>query len=226
MRFFLPVCFCAVVPYLLPQAPAQSSSPAPPPAAVPDADPSNEPRPTISLDPSDLEGFQDLPETTRKMLAEGLELAGRSLAYRFGSNDPAAGGMDCSGFVHYLLSRHGYETVPRQSDRQYVWVRKAGNFRAVLSSEADTFELDDLESGDLMFWTGTYDVEREFPVTHVMLYLGRAKEDGRRLMIGASEGRTFNGISRYGVSVFDFRLPRRSKERHSDFVGYGSPPER
>ena len=170
-------------------------------------------------------GFADLPEATRNMLAEALELAGRGLSYKFGSNDPAAGGMDCSGFVHYLLSRHGHETAPRQSDRQYVWVRKEGRFHAVLSSEPDTFELDDMKPGDLMFWTNTYDAERAIPVTHVMLYLGRAKEDGRHLMIGASEGRTFKGVSRCGVSVFDFRLPRPSRDGSSDFAGYGSPPE-
>jgi cell wall-associated NlpC family hydrolase len=112
--------------------------------------------------------------------------------------------------------------VPRQSNEQYSWVRKKGVFFAVLSKGAATFELDDLRPGDLMFWTNTYKVDRDIPITHVMLYLGRRKSDGGQLMVGASDGRTYSGKSMSGVSIFDFRMPKKDGE--SAFVGYGRIP--
>src|SRR5207249_9139580 len=58
---------------------------------------------------------------------------------------------------------NGFIDVPRDSSQQYVWVRKAGNFHAVLSRHEDSFELDALKPGDLLFWTGTYKIERDPP---------------------------------------------------------------
>ncbi|MGZ5002931.1 MAG: C40 family peptidase, partial [Chthoniobacterales bacterium] len=82
--------------------------------------------------------------------------------------------------------------------------------------------------GDLMFWTGTYDINRDPPITHAMIYLGREKSTGRRIMVGASDGRTYHDESRYGVSVFDFRVSRpghaATNGRTPDFVGYGKIP--
>ena len=72
-------------------------------------------------------------------------------------------------------------------------MRKAGNFRAVLSRDIDSFELNELKPGDLLFWTGTYDVEKDPPVTHTMIYLGKEKKTGKPVMVGASDGRTFEG---------------------------------
>ena len=103
--------------------------------------------------------------------------------------------------------------VPRDASGQYVWVRKAGNFRAVLSSDLDSFELDELKPGDLLFWTGTYDVEKDPPVTHTMIYLGTKKEDGKPVMLGASDGRSFEGKRMFGVSVFDFKTSSKQASR-------------
>ncbi len=63
--------------------------------------------------------------------------------------------MDCSGFIYYVLQQNGFPDVPRDSSQQYVWVRKAGNFNAVLSRKEDSFEFDALKPGDLLFWRGT-----------------------------------------------------------------------
>jgi cell wall-associated NlpC family hydrolase len=136
--------------------------------------------------------------------------------------------MDCSGFVFYVLTQNGIRDVPRDSSQQYIWVRKSGAFKAVNSRSEDTFELDELAPGDLMFWTGTYSIERDPPITHAMIYLGR-KKGGQRIMVGASDGRTYEGESRYGVSVFDFKMPRaRSKTEEGrtspSFIGYGKIP--
>jgi hypothetical protein len=47
-------------------------------------------------------------------------------------------------------------------------------------------------------------------------------------MLGASDGRTFEGKRMFGVSVFDFKTSSSSKPtssgRHPRFVGYGRIP--
>jgi hypothetical protein len=88
--------------------------------------------------------------------------------------------------------------------------------------------LDALKPGDLLFWSGTYAVTRDPAITHTMIYLGREKATNQRVMVGASDGRTYKGQSRFGVSVFDFKVSRlRSKsesEPGSVFVGYARIP--
>ena len=140
---------------------------------------------------------------------------------------PKLAGWIAPGFIYYVLRENGVKDVPRDASGQYVWVRKAGNFRAVLSSDLDSFELDELEPGDLLFWTGTYDVEKDPPVTHIMIYLGTKKEDGKPVMVGASDGRSFEGKRMFGVSVFDFKTsPKKasSSGRHPRFVGLRANP--
>src|SRR5437764_15166156 len=135
--------------------------------------------------------------------------------------------MDCSGFIYYVLQQNGFINAPRDSSQQYVWVRKAGNFHAVLSRHEDSFELDALKPGDLLFWTGTYKIDRDPPITHVMIYLGREKGSGKRVMVGSSDGRTYDGVQRWGVSVFDFKIPQMSQRElgaYPVFVGYGRLP--
>jgi cell wall-associated NlpC family hydrolase len=163
-----------------------------------------------------------------------LQLTTRNLEYKYGSADPASGGMDCSGFVFYVLTQNGVRDVPRDSSQQYVWVRKSGTFKAVNSRQDDTFELNELVPGDLLFWTGTYSIERDPPITHAMIYLGRKKGTNQRIMVGASDGRTYEGESRYGVSVFDFKVSRAVKTERAGkteegratpaFIGYGHVP--
>jgi len=136
--------------------------------------------------------------------------------------------MDSSGFVYYVLSQCGIKDVPRDAREQYVWVRKAGNFQAVLAQRDDSFELDALKPGDLLFWASPYGVSRDPDITQTMIYLGREKATNQRIMVGASEGRTYKGRSRFGVSVFDFKVsrlgPKSEKERGPVFVGYGRIP--
>lgn len=157
-----------------------------------------------------------------------LDLAGRGLNYKYGSADPANGGLDCSGFVYYVLTQSGVSDVPRDSSQQYVWLRKAWKFQPVLSRRDDTFELDGLSPGDLLFWVGTYEIDRDPPITHAMIYLGREKSTGQRIMVGASDGRIYKGESRYGVSIFDFKIPQPVKGNEGKltpvFVGYGHVP--
>ena len=136
--------------------------------------------------------------------------------------------MDCSGTIFHLLRGLGVTDVPRDSSGQYVWVRKADGFRAVVSKSAESFEFADLLPGDLMFWSRTYSVEREIPITHVMLYLGTEVRTKKRVIFGASDGRSYDGVQRWGVTVFDFKMPRpdpaNPKKAKVDFVGYGRIP--
>jgi cell wall-associated NlpC family hydrolase len=155
-------------------------------------------------------------------------LTKQNLGYTYGSADPKNGGMDCSGFIYHVLQQNGFPDVPRDSSQQYVWVRKSGNFNAVLSRNEDSFELDALKPGDLLFWRGTYNIDRDPPITHTMIYLGREKQTKKRVMVGSSDGRTYDGKQRWGVSVFDFKMPPPPKSGDAKispvFVGYGPIP--
>ena len=181
-----------------------------------------------SLSPDAISDFDTYPVKLQKLLTAALELTTRNLDYKYGSADPSNGGMDCSGFVYFVLTQNGVADVPRDSSAQYVWVRRAGTFEPVVSRKDDSFEFDQLKPGDLLFWTGTYSIERDPPITHAMIYLGREKKTGARVMVGASDGRTYQSQQRFGGSVFDFKMPRAVREAdgktHPRFVGYAHIP--
>jgi peptidoglycan DL-endopeptidase CwlO len=173
--------------------------------------------------------FEENPEPVRKILDRAVALTNQNLTYKYGSADPASGGMDCSGFVYYVLKESGLKEVPRDAREQYIWVRKAGTFQAVLGHSEDTFELEALKPGDLLFWAGTYRTEKDPAITHTMIYVGREKGTNQRIMVGSSDGRTYKGQSRFGVSVFDFHVATHKRADSEDqlspvFVGYGRIP--
>jgi peptidoglycan DL-endopeptidase CwlO len=208
---------------------SEDSDSSPTPEETPKPSPQNQPVAVATLDPSRLKDFDTQPPGVQDLIRSALALTQRNLAYIYGASDPASGGMDCSGFIYYVLSNAGFKDVPRQSSDQYLWVRRNGNFHAVLSRNADTFELEDLKPGDLMFWSGTYKVDRDVPVTHVMIYLGKEKGTNKRVMVGASDGRSYNGERRFGVSVFDFKLPNGAPNKSDPdlvarFEGYSPIP--
>jgi cell wall-associated NlpC family hydrolase len=184
--------------------------------------------PNMSLSPDQIADYDHYPPKVRQIIDAGLALTKQNLGYTYGSADPKNGGMDCSGFIYYVLQQNGFPDVPRDSSQQYIWVRKAGNFNAVLSRKEDSFELDALKPGDLLFWRGTYNIDRDPPITHTMIYLGREKRTKKRVMVGASDGRTYDGKQRFGVSVFDFKLPPPPNSGDAKispvFVGYGRIP--
>jgi cell wall-associated NlpC family hydrolase len=209
----------------------ETPSPTPAETATPSPQPSGRAKkgePNVSLSPDEIAGYENYSPKVRQILDAGLALTSQNLGYAYGSADPANGGMDCSGFIYYVLKQNGFPDVPRDSSQQYVWVRKAGNFDAVLSRKEDSFELDALKPGDLLFWSGTYNIDRDPPITHVMIYLGREKRTKKRVMVGASDGRTYDGKQRFGVSVFDFKMPPPPNSGDAKispvFVGYGRIP--
>jgi cell wall-associated NlpC family hydrolase len=204
--------------------------------AVSSAPPPQAPSRVATLAVADLREYELQSPEVKRLLARALTLTTLDLDYKYGSSDPKNGGMDCSGTVYYLLNEAGLKDVPRDAGGMYKWVWTQGRFRAVTSSHPDTFELALLKPGDLLFWTGTYEVDRDPPITHVMIYLGINRQSGRRVMVGASEGRPFDGKSRYGVSVFDFTMPGPRKpsatvpetspatDPQARFIGYGAVP--
>jgi len=208
--------------------PAAKETPSASPAETPEPARGKKGWPNVSLSPNEIAGYDSYPAKVRQILGAGLALTKQNLGYSYGSADPANGGMDCSGFIYYVLRQNGFPDVPRDSSQQYVWVRKAGNFNAVLSRKEDSFELDALKPGDLLFWRGTYNIDRDPPITHTMIYLGREKRTNKRVMIGSSDGRTYDGKQRWGVSVFDFKLPPPPSSGDAKispvFVGYGRIP--
>jgi cell wall-associated NlpC family hydrolase len=215
------------------ETPSASETPSTPPSVTPEVSPSPTPpkkhgAPNATLSPDQIKGFDNYPPKVQKLLTSALELTTRNLDYKYGSADPSSGGMDCSGFVYFVLKQNDIGDVPRDSSEQYSWLRRARQFESVLSQKDDSFELEDLKPGDLLFWTGTYSIERDPPITHAMIYLGREKKTGHRVMVGASDGRVYQGESRNGVSVFDFKVQRNGKaddgKLRPTFIGYGHIP--
>ncbi|MCB1078677.1 MAG: C40 family peptidase [Verrucomicrobiae bacterium] len=174
--------------------------------------------------PSDLAEFDRLSKPIQVLIQRASELTRRNLAYRYGSDDPQNGGMDCSGTICHTLGLVGIE-APRSSKDQYLWVKKKGTLHSIAKppeSLADqVFQA--LKPGDLLFWEGTYDTgDDDLPVSHVMIYLGTLKADQKPVLFGASSGRRFRGKSIHGVSAFDFHLPRAGST--SRLVGYSPIP--
>jgi cell wall-associated NlpC family hydrolase len=178
--------------------------------------------PNATIASSELRDFDKQPKKVRQLIETLLELTAMDLGYQYGSADPKAGGMDCSGTMYYALRKQGFSEVPRMANLQYRWIWEKGRFHAVVSENPKTFELSRMQPGDMLFWSGTYNVDRDPPVTHSMIFLGWLKEDGRAVMAGASDGRSYQGKARNGVSLFDFRLPKKGGK--SRFVGYGRLP--
>ena len=177
---------------------------------------------------ADIADFEsNLPET-RRLIETALDLTNKNLEYQYGSADPTRGGMDCSGFVYYVLTKIGVPDVPRDAREQYAWIRKAGNFQAVLGHSDDTFEMNALQPGDLLFWSDAHSLNREPAITETMIYLGREKGTNQRIMVGATEDRTYKNQPRKGVSVVEFKvLPAEttsSEQPARMFVGYGRVP--
>ena len=215
---------------------APTSTVSPPPSQTPAPQESVLPQkgrgaPNVTLSPEAITNFESYPPKVQKLLTSALELTTRNLDYKSGSADPANGGMDCSGFVYYVLNQNGVAPyVPDDSKDQYTWLRSAGTFEPVVSGKDDSFELNGLKPGDLLFWSGTYSSERDPPITHVMIYLGREKKTGARVMVGASDGRTYQSQQRFGVSVFEFKMPQTENSEAYEgrerprFIGYGHIP--
>ncbi|MCB1232885.1 MAG: C40 family peptidase [Verrucomicrobiae bacterium] len=177
-----------------------------------------------SLRAGDLVEFPNQPRRIRDLIESALALTERKLGYQFGSHSPSQGGMDCSGTVYRVLQDLEIG-APRSSRAMFAWVEEAGNLHRCGPEvqSMDDRRFDSLEPGDLLFWSGTYDTGKgDDAISHVMIYLGTSRKDGKPVIFGASSGRRYRGLRIHGVSVFDFQIP--AKGSRSVFVGYGAPP--
>ena len=189
------------------------------------------PAPNATFEPESLAEFSTQPPRIQQLIRDAIDLTRLNLAYTPGSADPDNGGMDGPGAIYYLLHAHRFNDAVPESSGQYLWVRKSGAFFPVVNRSDESVEFNELLPGDLLFWTGPPIAGQDIPISEVMLYLGRDKESGQRIMFGASEGRGYHGAKRRGVSVFDFAMPKPEaagvvdvKGAKSDFVGFARVP--
>ncbi len=194
-------------------------------------EPVNEDPPTVVPTPAavstlsieDIRDFDQYPKQIQSLVQSCLALTHLELGYMYGSSEPSKGGMDCSGTIYHVLHFQGLKDVPRQSDEMCNWVDKKGKlYLTPTATNFDSEEFAALKPGDLLFWTNSLETTRKLPVTHVMVYLGKLKKSGKRVVFGSSDGRSYMGERRSGVSVFDFSLPKPDSTKH--FYGYGPTP--
>ena len=206
-------------------SPAVKKTPPPPSEPVNEDPLTSVPTPaavsTLSIE--DIRGFDQYPKQIQSLVQSCLALTHLELGYMYGSSEPSKGGMDCSGTIYHVLHFQGLKDVPRQSDEMCQWVDKKSHlYLTPTASSFDSEEFKDLKPGDLLFWTNTTEKTRKLSVTHVMIYLGKLKKSGKRIVFGSSDGRSYMGERRSGVSVFDFSLPKPDSTKH--FYGYGPTP--
>ena len=177
-----------------------------------------------TIETSDLVEFESQPAAVKDLIEKALALTKKKLSYTFGSNSPANSGMDCSGTVQHTLKLMAEGEVPRSSYGMYHWVKDNGKLidtPGVTETTDPVFER--LKPGDLLFWVGTHTTSgRVPPISHVMVYLGPLKEDGKGVVFGASSGRRYRGKKIHGVSVFDWKVPPKSSS--AKLVGFGPIP--
>lgn len=175
----------------------------------------------------ELREFDGLPEDRKKLIQKAIDVAKDSawLPYKFGGSSPADGGFDCSGAMYFVMNEMDLDP-PRTSANQYLWIKEEGRLHEIPLevTEMDDKSMEKLTPGDLLFWGGTYAPTdgRKVNVTHVALYLGHEKKDGRAVMINATDGRSYRGSKANGYGVYDFSLPREGSR--TVFMGYGTPP--
>src|SRR2546430_4644602 len=107
-----------------PPSPIPTPSPSPTATAAPEKGKRGAPNATLS--PEAISGFENYPPKGQQLLNSALELTTRNLDYKYWSADPDNGGVDCSGFVYFVLKQNGVGGVPRGSTRQKNPGRPAG----------------------------------------------------------------------------------------------------
>lgn len=176
---------------------------------------------TTPISVSQLEGYLSYPSSVQALISTASTLSKKNLTYMYGSADPKNNGMDCSGTIYYLLNKNGVKDVPRSANDMYQWVMKNNSLIHVNANDFNSIDFAKLKPGDLLFWSGTYKTNNSKSISHVMMYLGQSSSH-KPLMFGSSDGRTYQNKKMWGVSVFDFKLPRRGEA--AKFIGYSCIP--
>ena len=174
---------------------------------------------------AELAGFDELPADRRNLIETAIAIATDSpwLPYTDEGSDPALGGFDCSGAMYFVMRKCGLEP-PRSSGGQLKWLRELKRLIEVPAAavSADHPALKKLRPGDLLFWGHPAAEGVAARTSHVAMYLGTEKRDGRAVMINSTDGRSYRGVQSNGYGVYDFRLPKAAAK--TIFLGYGTPP--
>ena len=148
------------------------------------------------------------PEQHQKLIETCRWLSRQDLAYGQSWQPPGHPyviTMDCSNTVRFIVWKVLGLNLPRTASSQYVFLREKGKVREVplrKDGKVDSAELvADMRSGDLLFWEWTYNVPRDPPISHVMIYLGR-KKDGQAMVAGSSQ--RMDGERGGGVDIYTF----------------------
>ena len=148
------------------------------------------------------------PEQHQKLVETCRWLSQQDLAYGQSWQPPGHPyiiTMDCSNTVRYIVWKVFGLNLPRTASDQYVFLRQRGKVREVPlqgDGRIDPHKLvSEMRSGDLLFWEWTYNVPRDPPISHVMIYLGR-KKDGQAMVAGSSQ--RLDGERGGGVDVYTF----------------------
>ena len=167
----------------------------------------------------EMEWPKDLAPATKILLERSLAAADAhpNVPYKTGAESPDEG-MDCSGAVTYLLGLVKV-TPPRSSAAMHAWLAKTPAFVEVPADARDISHpvYQKLRPGDLIFWARPGE-----DVSHVHMYLGKEEADGRPVMIGASEGRSYRGKILSGFGIVDFKVPGVATAKR--IVGFGPVP--
>lgn len=165
---------------------------------------------------------KDLDPATTDMLRKALLTFEKhpAIPYKTGASTVDEG-MDCSGAITHILSFANI-TPPRSSAAMHEWLRKTTTFVVVPSTArtADHSIYRNLRPGDLIFWAPEGE---DTAVSHVHMYLGKEKSDGRAVMIGSSDGRSYRGTKQSGYGIVDFKVPAPGSKTR--IVGYGPVPQ-
>ncbi|NDC80372.1 MAG: hypothetical protein EB090_03755 [Verrucomicrobia bacterium] len=164
------------------------------------------------------------PEQHQKLVETCRWLAAQNLAYSQSWQPPGHPyviTMDCSNTIRYIVWKVFGINLPRTASDQYVVLRKKNKVRPVPWKADGSVDQDRLltsmRSGDLLFWEWTYDVPRDPPISHVMIYLGR-KKNGQAMMAGSSQrhdGERGGGVDVY---AFDPNAPCGNAKNFFNFV--------
>ena len=138
------------------------------------------------------------------------------LTYKFGSDNPDTGGLDCSGAVQHLLKSIGVDDVPRTSYQQYDWLKKEKTLDDVYGKNSTSKMLKKLSPGDLIFWGGTW--KSGHRVSHVMIYMGYNPEEDKHYVFGA-RGKSSKGLLGNGVDIFELAPNRGQLVAHGKIPG-------
>jgi len=148
------------------------------------------------------------PEQHQKLIETCRWLSQQDLAYGQSWQPPGHPHvitMDCSNTIRFIVWKVFGLNLPRTASSQYVFLKEKGKVREVPLQEdgkVDPAELvADMRSGDLLFWEWTYNVPRDPPISHVMIYLGR-KKDGQAMVAGSSQ--RMDGERGGGVDIYTF----------------------